>query len=80
MIRGDYEAARPLLEEALAMARSVGEPGRIAEIAGSLGYLLLLKRDLDPAASLLKEEVEIARGTGNRFQWRTGRPPWWRST
>jgi non-specific serine/threonine protein kinase len=56
------------LEEALAIARSIGEPGRIAEIAGSLGYLLLLKRDLDPAASLLREGVEIARGTGNRFQ------------
>jgi tetratricopeptide (TPR) repeat protein len=50
------------------MARQVGDPTRLGETVGALGYALLMKRDLDAALPLLEEELGIARRAGNRFQ------------
>ncbi|MGH2704120.1 MAG: tetratricopeptide repeat protein, partial [Actinomycetota bacterium] len=65
----------PLFEEALTIAREVGDPTRIGE---AVGYALLMKRDIEAAPPLLEEVVAVARtaGTASRPPTRWRQSPW----
>ena len=63
---GNFDAARPLLEDALSQARVIGQPTAIALSCGILGELCLYEGDAAAAKDLFEEELRAARGAGNR--------------
>jgi class 3 adenylate cyclase/tetratricopeptide (TPR) repeat protein len=67
--RDDFEAARALFEEALAVTRSNPEADRWAE-ARALGMLAMLESEIgdeERASSLASEALAIAEASGDRF-------------
>ena len=71
---GENQRAADLSEEALALARALGDPGRTAE---SLGYLSRATRELGDyarAATLGQEALAIQQGSGTGAAWP---PPCW---
>ena len=64
---GDYAAARPLLEESLALARAVGNPLHIAIRLNNLGNVALLQADYAAARRLHAEGLDLRRELGD--QW-----------
>lgn len=63
--QGDYEAARALLQEGLAVARSVGEKQCIAELLLSLGDATVYLGDFETARTLFEEgRVYANKGSG----------------
>jgi non-specific serine/threonine protein kinase len=67
--QSDYVAARPWLDEALAISRGLGFPGR-RDLAFSLLWRGLIERDVgDPAIArtLLEESAAICRESGDRW-------------
>jgi tetratricopeptide (TPR) repeat protein len=62
--RADTAQARPLLEESLALRRSLGEPRGVATTLSNLGALALLDGDADRAARLFAEHLTLAQQAG----------------
>jgi predicted ATPase/DNA-binding SARP family transcriptional activator/Tfp pilus assembly protein PilF len=62
--RGDTARARPLLEESLALRRTLGEPRGVAATLSNLGELALLDGDPDWAARLFAETLTLAQQAG----------------
>jgi predicted ATPase/DNA-binding SARP family transcriptional activator len=62
--RADTTRARPLLEESLALRRSLGEPRGLVTTLGNLGVIALLDGDLDRAAGVFAEHLALAQQAG----------------
>ena len=62
--RGDTAQARPLLEESLALRRSLGEPRGVVTTLSNLGVIALLDGDLDRAAGVFAEQLALAQQAG----------------
>ena len=65
-ILGDPQAG-PVLEEALAMARRLGDGSMEARSLDVLGILAMFQNDLERARGLLEASVELARGQRRRL-------------
>ena len=65
---GDHGAAVPLLEEALALARRLGEEEAVAEALGKLGLAAEDAGDLDRAVALLDESLARFREVGDAHE------------
>jgi tetratricopeptide (TPR) repeat protein len=63
-MQGDYMAARPLLEESLALFREIGDRAGTAEAQIGLAQVLQFQGDLPAARSLFEEVLTIARELG----------------
>jgi predicted ATPase/class 3 adenylate cyclase len=63
--QADYDAAQPLLEEALAVWRSLDEHEGVAKALNHLGNLARARSDHDAARSLLEEALTMRRSVGN---------------
>jgi DNA-binding SARP family transcriptional activator len=63
--RADYPRALRLLESAIALSRSAGEPRRESYALAALGRISLLRGDLDGAAGELTGAIELAQ----RHHW-----------
>jgi predicted ATPase/DNA-binding SARP family transcriptional activator len=61
----DFEAARTLLHESLALHRGLDEPTSLAQTLGSLAKLQRVLGDLDGAERHLEEALAIYRAVGN---------------
>ncbi len=60
MFQGDYEAAKPLLEEGLALYRQVGDKNGIASCLAFLGFVAVLsQRDLESLPALFEEAMGL---------------------
>ncbi|HWC32874.1 MAG TPA: tetratricopeptide repeat protein, partial [Actinomycetota bacterium] len=66
LVTGRFDDARPIFDEALAIARELGDRRVIALASGSIGYLLL-RSEPDAAIPMLEEQVTAARELGNQF-------------
>jgi predicted ATPase/class 3 adenylate cyclase len=58
--RGRLDGARVSYEEALALARGVGDNSDVAAATGALGELAFLERDFARAADLAQQGIELA--------------------
>jgi tetratricopeptide repeat protein len=65
--RGDCRAARPLLEERLAICREVGESESLIHALGGMGHLARDEGDYVRARSLYEESLVLRREVGDRF-------------
>ena len=80
--RGDFTAARPLYEEALAEARIGGDQGNVALCLQNLALLRLQDGDPQGAARYNLEALHIVRDLGLRalgvgvIESRRGSSPW----
>ena len=66
--RGMLDSARVSYEEALALAREIGENAEVAAATGALGQVALLERDFDGAADLAQQSIDLAASA----QWDSG--------
>jgi predicted ATPase/DNA-binding CsgD family transcriptional regulator len=64
LLQGDYEAAEPLLDDGLALAREAGDPLRIAQALLVRGVLATRLGDVTLAATLTEEAERQAIGAG----------------
>jgi predicted ATPase len=64
--QGDYEQAKQLHEEALALYRVAGDQEGIADALASLGQMARDQGDYDGAVRLLDEALETCRAAGDR--------------
>jgi tetratricopeptide (TPR) repeat protein len=64
--RGDYEAARGLLEESLGMARELGGSAWLPQWLNLLAWVEQHRGNWQRAAALCRESLEIARPTGRK--------------
>jgi len=64
--QGDYQAARALHEESLALMRELGDRGRIASSLGNLGRVAHEQGDYPAARALHEESLAITRELGDR--------------
>jgi predicted ATPase len=58
--RGMLDSARVSYEEALALARALGDNAEVAAATGALGQVALLERDFDRAADLAQQSIDLA--------------------
>ena len=58
--RGRLSSARVSYEEALTLARELGDNSEVAAATGALGEVAFLERDFDRAADLAQEGVDLA--------------------
>jgi tetratricopeptide (TPR) repeat protein len=65
--RGDLDLGWSRLQEALAMARRMGDKGRMAQAASGLAYAAFMHEDYEAALPMNEEAIELSRETGNRF-------------
>jgi tetratricopeptide (TPR) repeat protein len=63
--RGDYDRARPLLEESVARARKLGSDHAIASTLLDLGIVALHEHRLDDQIAIFAESLEIAAREGS---------------
>ncbi len=63
--QSDLDAEVPLLEEALALFRTLGRRHEVAQVLGQLGWIALQQGRIDPAQELCEEALETARATGD---------------
>lgn len=63
---GRYGEARAYLEESLAIARELGDKGRVALVLQPLGMAALGQGDTATARAHLEEALALARGLGNK--------------
>jgi non-specific serine/threonine protein kinase len=61
MLQNDAAAAAPVLEQAEALARGLGDRDTLAQVLGRLAMVAAARRDLDRAAALTGEAVRLAR-------------------
>jgi len=69
--RGEYDAARALLEQSVALAREVGDRWQAPWSLSFIGAIGMLTGHFDEALPALEESLEISRETGNT--WCTAR-------
>jgi len=62
--RGDLRAARPLLEERLAICRKLGDPGLLVHALGGIGHLERDAGDYARARALYRESLVVRRELG----------------
>jgi predicted ATPase/DNA-binding CsgD family transcriptional regulator len=62
--QGDYDAAEPLLDQGLALAREVGDPLLLSDSLVGRGMLAYKRGELERADALLAEAEALARGLG----------------
>jgi hypothetical protein len=62
--QADYAAARAWAEEALALQRTLGQPGPLAEALTNLGRILWRQGDQAGAQALLSESQNLRRASG----------------
>jgi tetratricopeptide (TPR) repeat protein len=62
--RADTARARPLLEESLALRRTLGEPRGLVTTLNNLGIIALLDGDLDTATGVFAEHLALAQQAG----------------
>jgi tetratricopeptide (TPR) repeat protein len=62
--RADIARARPLLEESLALRRTLGEPRGVATTLSNVGVIALLESEPDRAAGLFAEHLTLAQQAG----------------
>jgi predicted ATPase/DNA-binding CsgD family transcriptional regulator len=65
MLQNDAALAVPLLEEAEALARRLGEDRITAQVLGRLGMVAAARRDLERAAAATARAVALARHVGH---------------
>ncbi len=65
-VQGDYEAARVLHSEGLALVRAIGDRVGVANALNNLGLLAYAREDYATAQSLLTESLAIRRELGDR--------------
>jgi DNA-binding CsgD family transcriptional regulator/tetratricopeptide (TPR) repeat protein len=65
MLQNDAAVAVPLLEEADALARRLGEDRMTAQVLGRLGVVAAARRDLDRGAAATAEAVALSRSVGH---------------
>jgi predicted ATPase/DNA-binding CsgD family transcriptional regulator len=65
MLQNDAVAAGPILVEAEALARELGERRTIAQVLGRLAMVVAARHDLQRAAALTGEAVAVARELGH---------------
>jgi predicted ATPase/DNA-binding CsgD family transcriptional regulator len=65
LLQNDAAVAVPLLVEAEALARRLGEDRTTAQVLGRLGMVAAVRRDLDGAAAATAEAVAVARSAGH---------------
>jgi predicted ATPase len=58
--RGMLDSARVRYEEALALARELGDNAEVAAATGALGQVALLERDFDRAVDLAQQSIDLA--------------------
>jgi non-specific serine/threonine protein kinase len=64
--QGDYAAARPALEESLAIRRELGDRPGIAASLNNLGYVVRAQGDYAAASALFEQSLAIKRERGDR--------------
>lgn len=62
----DFEAARALLTESLAISRDLGDTTGFAAALGALGAVAVFQQDYATARSLIEESLSINRAAGDR--------------
>jgi hypothetical protein len=65
--RGDRQAARPLLEERLALCRELGTSDFLIHALGGMGHLLGDEGEYARARSLYQESLVLRREVGDQF-------------
>jgi ATP/maltotriose-dependent transcriptional regulator MalT len=68
MVLGRYEEARPITEEALEMARSVGATRAEYIAVDTLGTLVCTQEDVDRGLVLLERALAMAKEAGDSFE------------
>jgi tetratricopeptide (TPR) repeat protein len=66
--QGSVEEARPLMEEAVAIARELGDPAFLALTLRFLGWVALDQRDDEVARSVMEESLDLHRQMDNQVQ------------
>jgi predicted ATPase/DNA-binding SARP family transcriptional activator len=66
--QGSVDEARPLMEEAVAIARELGDPGFLALSLRFLGWVALDQQDYEVARSVMEESLDLHRQTNNQVQ------------
>ncbi len=64
--QGDFDSAKTLGEESLALSRKLGHTSGISSILSLLGFVFMVQGDLDAACSLNEEAVSLARAMGDK--------------
>jgi tetratricopeptide (TPR) repeat protein len=64
--QNDHDATRKAYEEALAIAREVGDPGLVAAALRDLSYVAFVDQDLERAPTILREQMAAAEEAGDR--------------
>ena len=64
LLQGDYDAAGPLLDDGLTLAREAGDPFRIVKALLRRGVLACRSGDMSLATTLNEEAERVARGLG----------------
>ena len=67
-VRGDYERAKELLEESLALSREVGDKDMIAEALSQLAITTHDLGDTAQAKEILEDGIALCREVGNTFR------------
>jgi predicted ATPase len=62
----DYDLARPLFEESLAIFTAIGDQRRASGQVNALAILAQFRGDLDTALALFRRGIEMCRATGDR--------------
>ena len=65
--RGDYERARPLLEESLRLAQELGEPRAIATALCRWGMLIWWRDGFAPARTFLEQSLALFQEIGDEY-------------
>ena len=63
-MRGKLDSARVNYEEALALAREVGDEADVAAATGALGEVAFLEKDFDRAGELAQQSIDLAASAG----------------
>jgi predicted ATPase/DNA-binding CsgD family transcriptional regulator len=64
--QGDFDSAKTLGEEGLALSRELGHTSGISSILSQLGFVFMVRGDLDAACSSSEEAVSLARAMGDK--------------
>jgi non-specific serine/threonine protein kinase len=64
LLEGDHEAARPWIEESLAVCRAVGDRKGVARSLGALATIAIYRDDLEEAELRARESLEAYRALG----------------
>ena len=69
----DHRAARAFYEEALSIEQELGDPTRTAEALYNQAFVLAAENDIDAAARLLEESLDLRVNGHGEASWSRGR-------